>query len=232
MFLKLIVAVACSLFLIGLSTRVVTYNKGSQNVSEWKEKHSLKARAKRAAAEGKRKVVSLGPIENYAGRNIDLDTALKIYSVVIAQPVENGSYAVDTDNIDTWYKFRLLETLSARPAFLCDTCPPAREIRQEAEPLRADEFVIITSGGTVNVDGVEITLQNHALPPFVMGQKYLLFVSFNPARVTTLGGGPAGVFVVKEDGQLQPIDGKARRSTEIDRRFARKLSRFESHVKS
>jgi hypothetical protein len=232
MIVKFISAAVFALLLIGLGINILLKkHQENQSSAQWAERNSVAEIARRSKAEGKKSIKLQGPIVNYGGRNMDFGTALKTYSLVIAEPIENRSYVVNTDDIHTWYKFRLVETISARPSGSCITCAPVPEIPAEAQPLRTDEFVVIASGGTVNIDGVDVTLENNALPPFISGQKYLLFVSFMPSRVTKVAGGPAAAFRIKDRDDLEAVDRWDRPiPAEINKRFARKLSALKSHL--
>lgn len=220
---KLIIGVALTLALVMLAFY-------TRQQAPWAERNSIKQIARQAKAEGKKAVKMAGPTQNYAGRNIDFSTALSSFSLVTAEAVENKSYSFDTNDILTWYKFRLLETISAKPT--CTTCMPASEIPLDAAPLRTDEFVVINSGGTLNIDGVGVTVENKDFPPFVNGQKYLLFVSFTPSKVTLIAGGPSGVFRIKGNDDLEALESSRPIAEAIEKRFGRKLTAVKSHIKN
>ena len=227
MFLKLAAVILCTFFLLSLALI------NQQEPVPWAERNSIRAVARKSKAEGKKNVTLPGRILNYAGLNMDFATATNLYSLVIAEPVETGSYLANAEEIRTWYKFRLLETLSAKPNVPCGTCPPMPEVPSAALPLGTDEFVVVTSGGTLNIDGVEITLENKDLGSFLKRQKYLLFISFTPSRVAKIGGGPSGVFRINGEGDLEAVSDSERPiGAEIKRRFGWKLSTLKAHFKS
>ena len=226
MALKLAAVITCTFLLLSLALI------NQQESVPWAERNSIREVARKSKAEGKKNVTLPGRIVNYAGRNMEFATATKLYSVVIAEPIETKSYLANGDDIHTWYKFRLLETLSAKPNVPCVTCPLMPEVPSEAEPLGTDEFVVISSGGSLNIEGVDITLRNHDLFSFVNGQKYLLFISFTPSRVARIGGGPSGVFRINGDGDLEAVgDSKRPIAAELKRRFGWKLSTLKSHFR-
>lgn len=220
MILKL-TAIACVLVLIGLA--ITTDLKTPQEDAKDK---SIAALAQRTKKQGKTKVETPGLILDYAGGNIGLDEALQNYSVVISEPVESKSYITDAaDEIGTAYKFRILETLSQRNAVFCNSCPQVNDVSGKLPPALHDEFLLQLSGGTVTVDGVEVTMANRGMPKFEAGQRYLMFISFTPGGMATLIGGPSGLFRITSDESLEAMgNGKHRLAVEIAARFSKSLS--------
>jgi len=198
---KLAIVIVCAL-LIGLvgAKRIHTNGQRGENVSAWAQRNSLTEVAKRAKDEGKGMVTLPGPDIDYAGVDMGLDEALRDYSVVIVEPIESKSYMVDSDNIETWYRFRIREMVSQRDPKSCDTCSPPTASPQDMAPARSGEFLLAISGGTVTVDGVQVTMTNGSIPRFENGKEYLLFLSLMPSGVAVLGSGPSAVFRVNEGG--------------------------------
>lgn len=230
---KLIFAIACGILLIGLSVTAFL-NNGVQEKDKvpWAEKNSLKEIARRSKEEGKDKVTIPGPFIEYPGMNLKVDEALRGYSVVVAEVITSKSYAFDIYSIETWYKFRIADALSERNAQYCPTCPEVGEVPQDFLPINSDEFVLATDGGTLNIDGVQVTVNDRSLPVFEAGKKYLLVISLTPTRVAILGTGPVGVFLVSDDGKLEAVNKlNYPLQAEIRQRFAGKLSELKSHVK-
>ncbi len=166
---------------------------------------------------------------DYAGYNIDLDKALQTYSVVVAEPVESKSFAVGQRDIQTWSKFRIIETLARRSYFHCANCSDA-SVPQEMGKPDDDEFFVGTEGGVLNLEGVEVAQPNTSLS-FETGKRYLMFVNLTPAQVGVLAGGPAGVFHLDQDDSLRSLNKEnARLHSEVKERFGPKLSDFRSHI--
>jgi len=174
-----------------------------------------------------------GKIIDYPGMNIGLDEALQNYSVVIAEPIESKSYLAESgDEISTAYKFRILETLSQRNAVLCNSCPSLVDVSEKLQPALYNEFILGLSGGTVTVDGVEVTMVSDRTLKIEDGQRYLMFISFTPGGMARLIGGPSGLFRITSDESLEAMgNGKHRLAVEIGARFSRNLSRFKEATK-
>lgn len=230
---KLMAALARVIFLLGLAAGGLL-NSGIQkkNDVKWEDQHSLKEIARRSKELGKARITLPGPHANLPGVNMSLDEALRDHSVVVAEVVARKSYVFDSYGIRTWYRFRITDALSQRIAKYCPTCPEVGEAPQDLLPINSDEFLLATGGGTVNIDGVEVTVDSQSLPTFESGKRYLLFVSLTPSGVARLGAGPAGIFRVADNEKLEAVDKRNYPiKAEVSRRFAGKLSEFRSHVK-
>jgi hypothetical protein len=230
---KLIAVVACVILLLGLGARGLLNNgvQKKENV-KWAEQNSLKEIARRSKAEGKGTVTISGPWSDYPGVDMKLEEALRDYSVVVAEVIANKSYPINSDGVRTWYKFKIIDPLSEKYAHYCHTCPEIPEAPEDLSPINSDEFLLAIGGGTVNVDGVEVTVNNRSLPAFESGKRYVLVVSLTPSRVALLGAGPSGVFRVDENERLEAVDnGNRPMQAEISQRFAGKLSNLKAHMK-
>ncbi len=218
------------LFAFGFSL-LLNKNQPSQSATQSVEKNSLREIARRTKAEGRLKIRVPGPISDYPGEDMGFDEAVQEYTLAVAEPLTNKSYVVDSNGVRTWYKFRIIELLSRRNSVLCYTCPPVPDAPREMFPISADEFLIATGGGTVAVDGVDITVDNSALPMFETGKRYLLFISLTPTGVALLGAGPAGVFRVGVDERLEPVSREDRPiQAQVHQRFAFRLSKLKERV--
>jgi len=221
-------AVACGLFLLGVG--ITTALKTPQ---EYRKDRSIASLAKRAKNEGKTRVEAPGLIIDYAGGNIGLDEALQNYSMVIGEPLESKSYITDSaDEIGTAYKFRVLEILSQRNAVFCNGCPQVNDVSGKLPPALYNEFLLELSGGTVTVDGVEVTMPSSGMPKFEAGQRYFMFISFTPGGMARLVGGPSGLFRITSDESLEAMgNGKHRLAVEIAARFSKSLAKFKQKIK-
>lgn len=163
--------------------------------------HSQMARAK-----GKQNVLLDSTIVDYAVPR-SLDSALANYHLVVAEPISSRSYAT-TYNIHTWYKFRLIEELSA-PEINCLDCFSLVGPPEDLLPLGASEFLSSRVGGEATVDGVSITTSDPSFPSFEIGQRYLLLVAFDPNRIVgRLSSGPWGTFIVNSSEILEPVNAR------------------------
>ncbi len=204
----------------------------TQQPENWAEKNSLTAEARRGKAKGKSEVIIPGPNVDYAGANMSINDALDKYSVVVAEPVENKSYSIDAFTITTWYRFKINEVISQKTRFHCFTCPQDSTPPADLGPIAPDEFLLNINGGTVPIDGVTVTVKNEEIPQFENGKKYVFFVSFVPGGIGRLAAGPAGIFKLDANDELEGVNVKKHRLyQEIVTRFDGKLSRLKSHVK-
>jgi len=194
---------------------------------------SIASLARRAKNQGNKKVTVPGKILDYPGMNIGLDEALQKYSVVIAEPIESTSFITDSlDNISTAYKFRIVETISQRSPVFCNSCPSLNDVSDKLQPARYDEFLLELAGGTVTVDGVEITMVSGQIPKFEDRKRYLMFINFTPAGMASTVGGPSGIFRITSDESLEAVGNvKNRMPAEIATRFSQSLSRFKQATK-
>jgi hypothetical protein len=165
---------------------------------------TLKWHAKKAKDKGATAVSIPPPMVEYIGVGDSPDFVLSNYSLVIAQPTASKTYAVEY-GIVTWFKFRIVETISQRPPLPnLPTVPPPQDLL----PLNDGEFLVPKYGGTVSVDDVNVTMTNQGFPPFSTDTHYLLFISKDPSGFATLWAGPDGVFTVTRGGRVESISKK------------------------
>jgi len=230
---KLIAAIACALLLVVLgATGILKLKSGAKNNDyvKWRDKNSLKEKARQTKAEGKKAITLPGVWIDYPVSDVKLDTAFQNYSVVVAEVVTSKSYPVNNDGVTTWYKFRVLDQLSEKFANYCHTCPEP-EVPEDLSSINVDEFLLPTAGGTINVDGVEVTVDRGSEPVFESGKKYLLILSLAVSRVASLPARSAGIFRVDENEKLEAFDKSSPIQAELNRRFGGDLSKLKTHIK-
>ena len=179
---------------------------------------------------GKTEITVPSPTVEYLGTEDSPDFALSHFSIVVAQPVEELTYAPDDSVVGVWYKFRITETISQKPPFPTPlpSDPPA-----EMLPVNDDEFLIFKYGGTLSVDGVTVTMTDAGLPPFAKGRMYLLLISRNLGGVATLWAGPSGAFAVTPEGNTEPVNKEPHPIKEVMRdRFNNSTARLKQLLKS
>jgi len=189
---------------------------------------TYKERLKRAKARGEKKIRSYSAIPLYA--SVDLDTALSIYDLVIGDFVFSKSFATDDNGqIVTWYKFKVLETLSRakQPVSDIDSVPT------ELLPLASDEVLVRKTGGSVEIDGMEIEMEEVDFPPFEKSKKYLLLLALDHAKQAgSIQVGPSGAFIVKADDTLEPINkNRIYYKTHIEGRYGSTVSKLREKLK-
>ena len=168
-------------------------------------KDYLKWSANEAKNKGQQKVTVPAPLVEYLGGAgaISAEDAFSSSTVVVAHLVSKQSTYRDED-ITTWNKFAIDETLSEAKDLPCPGClppsPPATVL-----PLSPGEFLLPKTGGTVNIDGVEVQQFVEDYPEYEHNQKYLLLITLYPSGVARTIGGPVGVFKVLPNDKLAPV---------------------------
>jgi len=194
---------------------------------------TIKEMARRARSMGQQQVVVPGLIIDYGGSNIKLDEALAAYQVVIAEAIDERPVFDGESNIMTWYKFKPLEELSQNKT-VCSSCSTVARPPSELLPLKEGEFVLPRHGGSINIEGVQVTVQEGGkFPAFERGAKYLLILSADPSGAPTIPLGPNGIFRVTADGTLKPINNQEHPvKQEMQERFANSIGKLRSHLRN
>jgi hypothetical protein len=194
---------------------VVVYKVASKNQRQPLEgipqKNQLRWRVQQAKKEGLDKIEVEPPLIDYLGaEESDLNEVLQWYTVVVAKPVEQRTYEqTDTGNdLITWVRFRTIESLSPLRPPRCPACN-SYTVPTEMLPLQPGEFLVPQTGGEKNVEGVNVREMSSNFPPFKSNREYLLLISLYPNGVAFTLGGPTGVFMVNEDGQVSPVSPKS-----------------------
>ena len=126
-------------------------------------KLTIKDRVKKAKAIGSKQVFLPAGSQCYAEIG-SLEEALINFNIVIAEPIERLSYTTPSRNISTWYKFRVIQTLSKRTSTLdCAYCSSSSEIPKELLPVYPNEILVPQAGGEIVIDGIKVT-QRSGLP--------------------------------------------------------------------
>jgi hypothetical protein len=204
--IKLLAAISTLLvgafFIVGLS--IVQDKSKIQELERSPHRGKLSWHSQMAKAKGEESVLLRSDIVNYAiPRN--LEDALANYHLVLAEPVFSRSYATTYD-IQTWYKFRLIEELSA-PSTNCTDCAISSDVPADLLPVQPDEFLSVKVGGEALVDGIKITSSDPTFPNFEAGRRYLLLVAFDSNKILgALRSGPWGAFAVKSDESFEPVN--------------------------
>jgi hypothetical protein len=192
------------------------------------EKHgTYKQRLRRAKERGDKKLRSHAVIPLYA--QVDLDGAIDIYDLVIGEFVSSKSFPTDDDgNIVTWYKFKIDHTPSkGKTPRIVDPAP------RELLPLAQDEVLVWKTGGSVELDGMEIEMEEVGFPPFEKSKKYLLVLALDHAKRTgNVEVGPSGALIVNPDDTLEPITkNRTFFKTEIENRYGTSVSKLKEKFK-
>lgn len=196
------------------------------------DRGSLKWYARLAKAKGQNRISMWGPHATYANEVKDLNDALRYYQMILAVPIEKQSLPFQDASIRTWYKFKIVEKLSHKELKPCDCIPADLVAPEEMFPLGADEILIPRGGGSVIVDGVEVTEVDVEFPQFALSTRYLLFLRTDDSgQIGLLGMGPIGVFVEQEDDRLEPLSRRPNALTsDITTRFRSSIQLLRDHT--
>lgn len=188
---------------IGLFKTVSAPKQHAEDFKKSPDRGTLKWLARKAKSEKKQNIVISGPIVEHLGEGDDPNYALSNYSFVIAQPIQSNIYQPREREIITWYKFRILETISERPPLpnIPNIDPP-----QDMFPLNEDELLLAKYGGSVIVDDINIVMDDFNFPQFDKDKRYLLIISKNSSRVATLWAGPTGAYEITPDDLIKPVN--------------------------
>jgi len=196
------------------------------------QKNRLRWYAKEAKAEGRSKVKVPAPVVEYLGGagTITADEAFTASTVVIAHLISKESVIVD-DEMTTWNKFAIDEVLSESKELPCPACLPPEPPSSQL-PLRSGEFLIPKTGGTVNVDGVDVDQNDENFPQYEFNQPYVLLLNLYPTGTARTVGGPVGVFKVVQNNKLVPIrESEHRIQKDFKDNFGNSLEQIRKHLK-
>jgi hypothetical protein len=228
---KIFLASVCLLVVLG-TLKVFSPSARNQNpigAKRWEDPTTLRARAKKEKAKGQTKVTFPGPLMEYP-EGVDLDTALSKTSVLVVELISKTSRVLDSHTIGTFYRAKVLETLTPSGSAGCFT-PADADFPPELGPINADEIVIVGNGGTAVIEGVEVTVEEE-LGGLIPGRRYLLFSSPSASgKFAVLNLGPQGAFQVKANGDLEPLTVKLYKlQRELRQEHGNSLSRLKAHL--
>jgi hypothetical protein len=195
-------------------------------------KDRLKWYANEAKIKGQQKVAVPAPLVEHLGGagTISAEEAFSSSTVVVAHLISKRAYYRD-DEITTWNKFAIDEVLSEAKALPCPAClPPTAP--STLLPLQSGEFLIPKTGGTVNIDGVDVEQADDSFPEYELNQRYVLLINLYPSGVARTVGGPVGVFRLLQNDKLAPIsetEHKIRRDFKDG--YANSLDLLRKHLK-
>lgn len=98
-------------------------------------------------------------------------------------------------------------------------------------PIADDELLVPKSGGTVTVDGVTVTLEEHGFPAFSISNRYLLFLQADHVRkVARPDLGPSGAMIISDDGSLEPINASQSLKRELEKRYGKSIGEIKRKI--
>lgn len=172
------------------------------------------------------------PLVEYLGGagTITADDAFAASTVVIAHLISKQSAVID-DEITTWNKFAIDEVLSESKELPCPTCvPPEPPLNQL--PLKSGEFLIPKTGGTVNIDGINVEQRDENFPEYEFNQPYVLLLNLYPTGTARTVGGPVGVFRIVQNNKIVPVrESEHQIQRDLKERFGNSLEHIRKHLK-
>jgi hypothetical protein len=184
---------------------------------------------RRAKLQRQKRVVLRTPIgEHQEVRNFE--EAIRSNGIILAELLEKRSYAL-SDDIMTWYRFKVVETLT-RSIPSCPSCPfPLEIVPEEMLPMNPDELLIPRSGGEIESDGVKVEMVDPEIREFVLSKRYILFIQSESPRLAAIRIGPDGVFSVEGDEKLIPLSNHPYQpNLDLNARFDGSLTQLRSHM--
>jgi hypothetical protein len=130
-----------------------------------------------------------------------LDDALSNFTVATVRPI-GTSVVAGAYSVTTWYKFKLISIFAK--ASKCLPCNPLPSPPPEFLPIHQDEVAVPMTGGTVIVDGVEITESSSEAYKFDSQSRYLLLFSgsISARRSAYIAAGRSGIYQLDDSGHL------------------------------
>ena len=166
------------------------------------DRGSVSEYARRAREAGKKTIEYPYPIELHASAD-SLEDAIPRCTVVLAELVGSVT-AYSRYEIATWRKYKIIERLSSQPRAY--VLPLPDNIPKSLLPVGRDEFLLVEAGGTVSIDGVEVTMRNPQLAERPPNRPHLLFLLFQSPNFAVSNFGSSGLFWLDESNRIRAED--------------------------
>jgi hypothetical protein len=229
------IALVSALLVIGMTNAGITsgsFVKQQPTRAKQNEKRGTIAwYVKRAKEQNKTKLFVPPPLESDSEVN-GVDDASSTYAVLVVQPIEHKVAVLDESNIITWHKLRVLDLISY-PARNCARCLGQLTPPREMLPLKVDEILVATYGGSLEVDGIQLYSRDPDFGDhFIDSNRYLIFLSLDLGQqVGRLSLGPHGVFTLNSYDQVVPIvESSSPLVRELKSKFDNSLIRFKERL--
>jgi len=161
-----------------------------------------------------------------------LRQALARDTVMLVEVVGKKTFAHKYD-LTTWYKFRIIETLSEKPMPKYPNYESLPDPPEEMRPLKEDEFVIHEANGQMEIDGVRVIQRSNGVV-YSDGGTYLLFLHIEPRKRVAVRSGtdPLGVFLIAKDGTFKAyIDRPYPLRDQMARRYGNSIEKLRTALK-
>ena len=225
--LMILLAIAVVLLVAGVLNNISTSQQLKRSAHQQTEDPTLlRTRLKKAKPNENNEVIFPAP-QPYLEEIGSLDEAMANYSIVVAKPIEAISIQTDPRNIMTYYKFRVLESLSEK--HFRKTAVP-ENLPSGLSSLKNDEIYVLEGGGSVIIDGVKVTQKGEY--EYSPSERYLLFISKNSSQTLAIvSAGKYGIFRVKPNDSLESIvEGSTPLKRDLSERHAEDLKQLRAKL--
>jgi len=227
--------IALMAFTIGVGSQrvfVAVAKTSSLSQGQSSPRGPLDSLVERAKASGQHEISFPTGVINDYGVARDVDEALSWFDVVVATVVYKKSFVDESDQIRTWFKFKIIENLH-KSNRKCTSCQSTLNLPVEMPPPSDDEFLVLKDGGTVNIKGIRVTSYDSAFPDLSMSARYMLFISPNPdERNNALRMGPLGVYKIDSNDEIEPLRKDHSLSQDVKARLGDSMSRVRANLRS
>jgi len=163
----------------------------------------------------------------------NLREALARDTVMLAEVVGKKTFA-DKYDLRTWYRFKIIDTLSERPMPKYPTYSSLPYPPEEMQPVKEDEFVMLEINGQMEIDGVQVTQHSNGVA-YSVGGTYLIFLHIDPSKQVAVRSGtdPLGVFLVGKDGTFKAyVDKPYPLRDQMARQFGNSIEKLRKGLKN
>lgn len=191
----------------------------------------LDAYVQEARSKGQTELIIPSPMVEYVTNVKSLHEALQYYTMVVATPVKKLTIAKEDGELRTWYTFDINESLTPKKYNPCDDCAPPGLLPRELLPLDPGQVLVAERGGSVTVDGVQLSMKPEF--NFTLNERYLLFLEENESGVfARIMVGPDAIFKITPEQSFEDVTGKPHSLKKIVKERSRgKLKELKSAVK-
>jgi hypothetical protein len=191
---------------------ISNFMAAAQSAPQVEHVTTIAERAAAAKASGSREAAFPFPGVIYPIVPSGLIHASSQFSLVVGTPRATQTVIQDEAWISTWYSIAIDEVIVEHPCSLCSLLTidglPASMRPAKLLPVPAHSLLLIRRGGSVRMDGVDVTETERGVAALTVGKKYLFVVDKSPKGMARLVLNDAGIFVVGQDGDtLAPISG-------------------------
>jgi len=165
------------------------------------------------------------------------DDVLANYTFIVAEVVDQKYYpsaplSGPPNNINTWCRLRVIETLQLKNVATCADCAPLVTPPADLPPAESDQILAIKHGGSLLWNGVNLTAVDNAFSNLMPGQRYLLILDVDPARkLGEFALGPRGAYIIGSANGLIAINPEANPyQSDLTNRYGNSLDQLRASL--